>query len=555
MSGFKVNFSVNNQLATPSIHAAALANRPAAGQPGRVFIDTDNPSTGIYRDTGAIWVQIAETSDPEADTLQTVTDRGNTTTQDIAIGTSSTPSAPLDVHGADTIAILQGTGTNNAFLQFNKSGNGKFKTGNVHNGGNDYFTVYNMQENADAILVNISSNNVAIGGGVVAPTYRLDVQGSLRSTGNTYLATSGGNGVAIGSTSITSNYELDLTGDFRLTGQQYFYTSLNNGVILAANGNNYGTITFGSAGYGGAGFSIAPYYGGSRGWVTGGASYEFTYNTNLGVFNKDFLQYNSLGTVQFYIKNSNGNVIIGNGTTDAGYRLDVQGTLRSNTMSIIRTDGAATLQLAQYNTSNFLLLGTTGSTINAVILGNNRWGNSISAGASYIQNDFTQKKFVNSGLSNSTTNAFELIQSMAATIGSAYTHKLQYFEGNINNTGTTTTYGGHFVVNDNSASIANTIYGFYVDVSGGTNTSATKYSAIFLGGSVSVGTNTPSASAIIQADSTTKGFLPPRMTGAQAEAIGTPAAGLLVYANNGNGVTITTTGWWGYDGATWVKLN
>jgi hypothetical protein len=45
------------------------------------------------------------------------------------------------------------------------------------------------------------------------------------------------------------------------------------------------------------------------------------------------------------------------------------------------------------------------------------------------------------------------------------------------------------------------------------------------------------------------------MTGAQAEAIGTPAAGLMVYANNGNGVTITTTGWWGYDGATWVKLN
>ena len=66
------------------------------------------------------------------------------------------------------------------------------------------------------------------------------------------------------------------------------------------------------------------------------------------------------------------------------------------------------------------------------------------------------------------------------------------------------------------------------------------------------GTN---ASAVLALRSTTKGFLPPRMTGAQAEAIGTPAAGLMVYANNGNGVTITSTGWWGYDGATWVKLN
>lgn len=77
MSGFKVNFSVNNQLATPSMHAAALANRPAAGQPGRVFIDTNNPSTGIYRDTGTIWIQIGAVAG--ALNLQNVTDNGNTT--------------------------------------------------------------------------------------------------------------------------------------------------------------------------------------------------------------------------------------------------------------------------------------------------------------------------------------------------------------------------------------------------------------------------------------------------------------------------------------------
>lgn len=230
MSGFKVNFSVNNQLATPSIHAAALANRPAAGQPGRVFIDTDNPSTGIYRDTGTIWVQIAETSDPEADTLQTVTDRGNTTTQDIAIGTSSTPSAPLDVHGTDTIAILQGTGTSNAFLQFNKSGNGKFKTGNVHNGGNDYFTVYNMQENADAILVNISTNNVAIGGGVVAPSYRLDVQGSLRTTGAAYLGTGGSD---VGINTVTPGSFLGGTNGLAIN-----FSGVSNGLAMSAGGSN-----------------------------------------------------------------------------------------------------------------------------------------------------------------------------------------------------------------------------------------------------------------------------------------------------------------------------
>jgi hypothetical protein len=65
----------------------------------------------------------------------------------------------------------------------------------------------------------------------------------------------------------------------------------------------------------------------------------------------------------------------------------------------------------------------------------------------------------------------------------------------------------------------------------------------------------PSSCALVQMVSTTQGFLPPRMTGAQAEAIAGLVEGLMVYANNGNGTTITSTGWWGYNGTTWVKLN
>lgn len=95
MSGFKVNFSVNNQLSTPSIHAAPFAQRPAAGQPGRVFIDSDNPSTGIYRDTGTTWVSIGNPSTPDVDTLQIVTGRGNTTTNSITVGAATSPSVLL----------------------------------------------------------------------------------------------------------------------------------------------------------------------------------------------------------------------------------------------------------------------------------------------------------------------------------------------------------------------------------------------------------------------------------------------------------------------------
>jgi hypothetical protein len=67
--------------------------------------------------------------------------------------------------------------------------------------------------------------------------------------------------------------------------------------------------------------------------------------------------------------------------------------------------------------------------------------------------------------------------------------------------------------------------------------------------------SSPDQSAMLDINSTTKGFLPPRMTGTQAEAISSPAEGLMIFATTGNGTVITSKGWWGYDGSTWVKLN
>jgi hypothetical protein len=63
-------------------------------------------------------------------------------------------------------------------------------------------------------------------------------------------------------------------------------------------------------------------------------------------------------------------------------------------------------------------------------------------------------------------------------------------------------------------------------------------------GSVAVGTATPNASARLQVDSTTQGFLPPRMTSVQRNAIATPAAGLIVY-------DVTLNKHYGYNGTTW----
>jgi hypothetical protein len=68
-------------------------------------------------------------------------------------------------------------------------------------------------------------------------------------------------------------------------------------------------------------------------------------------------------------------------------------------------------------------------------------------------------------------------------------------------------------------------------------------------GGTQIGNSTGSinASAKLQVDSTTKGFLPPRMTTTQKNAIASPAAGLVVYDNTTNKLCC-------YDGSTWNDL-
>jgi hypothetical protein len=67
--------------------------------------------------------------------------------------------------------------------------------------------------------------------------------------------------------------------------------------------------------------------------------------------------------------------------------------------------------------------------------------------------------------------------------------------------------------------------------------------------SIRVGTSvTIAASSILQADSTTKGFLPPRMTDAQARAIVSPVNGLIVYNTTINHLCC-------YQAGAWVKFS
>jgi trimeric autotransporter adhesin len=70
----------------------------------------------------------------------------------------------------------------------------------------------------------------------------------------------------------------------------------------------------------------------------------------------------------------------------------------------------------------------------------------------------------------------------------------------------------------------------------------------FVFSQVGIGTNSPAASAQLDVSSTTKGFLPPRMTSAQRSAIGSPTAGLMVYQ------TDATAGLYFYTGSAWIYI-
>ena len=66
---------------------------------------------------------------------------------------------------------------------------------------------------------------------------------------------------------------------------------------------------------------------------------------------------------------------------------------------------------------------------------------------------------------------------------------------------------------------------------------------------VGIGTTTPATSAKLEISSSTQGFLPPRMTYTQRQAITSPATGLMIYCTNcGSGQAQI------YDGTAWVNM-
>lgn len=87
---------------------------------------------------------------------------------------------------------------------------------------------------------------------------------------------------------------------------------------------------------------------------------------------------------------------------------------------------------------------------------------------------------------------------------------------------------------------------FYANssLSGGGTTTLTERMRIQNDGTVAINNSSPSTKAILDVASTTQGFLPPRMTTTQRDAITTPPAGLTIYNTTDNKLQV-------YDGSAW----
>lgn len=337
MSGFKVNFSVNNQLATPAIHAAALVNRPAAGQPGRVFIDTDNPSTGIYRDTGTAWLQIAGTGGGGSSTLQNVTDNGNTTDNTLILTYDSL------FNGSNAIEFFD-TGTTATRYSITKQGTGNRLTlqGNSPLSTNDMGLMIDAPNNTLRTYWGSSFNSRGISCDFTNNIYRLgNISGTAGEQG-IYINSSGN--VGIGSTNPTSKITINQTStgeqkiSFQLSGTEYGYLTTNTSsgnVFVGSDQSGYRLNLRTGATSGGirANNTIQLNTG-----VTTGTSPKFDIEGTASMFiNWDSpslnidgptnavysMRFNTGGSERMRIF-GNGNVVVGR-TSDNGVKFQVQG--------------------------------------------------------------------------------------------------------------------------------------------------------------------------------------------------------------------------------------
>jgi hypothetical protein len=493
----QIDLSILNQRQTPAFYADVLANRPAAGFIGRIFVSTN--TFEFYRDNGTGWDLIGG---PGAGTITgsgaagqvTYWNGASTVTGDnglfydsvndrLGIGTT-TPGAAIDAHSTQNVILQlnQTTATNNTKIAFQNSGTALWRIGNNYGGGTNSFVVTDAALNINRFSVLPSSGQTFVGD--VVTSSGLFVVNS--NSGDAHI-------VALGATAPSIRVRNAGTG-----------ATLQFGLGLATTTNNF---------------------------IQGSTGGEFCiFNDSLtaqpilfGI--KDAGSGNTLEAARISAAR---NFLI-NTITDTGFRFNCNGTARIVNTLTIGSNGVAAgrieLSRSAAVPSGYFYMS-----------GNNLVIENASSEIIFNNNGFDRATFKSTGnfLINTTTDAGYKLDVNGT---SRFTGQLDVFSGAVN-----------FRVNNNSG---------YVQIGFGStvflNYNATEVycgsqyayfnSGVqfrFLGVGLFGNVGSPNTSAQLQADSTTKGFLPPRMTTAQKNAIGTPATGLVVYDTTLNKLAVFT---------------
>ena len=238
---------------------------------------------------------------------------------------------------------------------------------------------------------------------------------------------------------------------------------------------------------------------------------------------------------------SNGNVIIQNGGTftDAGFRLDVNGTARIQgeaNVSFLSLSG----NTAVNNSGTTMILGASGGWAGVRVPRYFETTGSISAASAVARGTYLNQTLVATANNDVlvgldipptfTTGAFTGVAQIGLRVQSGAVQASIYSSAtSLNFTSGSSTQPISFYLNQTGTTIAR----FF-----GTTGNLTLQNG---------GTFTDVASSRLTINSTTQGFLPPRMTTTQKNAIASPATGLMVYDTTLNLISV-------YNGTMWISL-
>jgi len=225
------------------------------------------------------------------------------------------------------------------------------------------------------------------------------------------------------------------------------------------------------------------------------------------------------GTGMFW---DNTNNRLGIGVSSPTEKLDVYGAVKAYALNI---NGIGTI-------TSYTTIGTTAFTDSAssIIIG--YVGGTASRLSIASNTNYQDAQFINTTIASGNINSWAFGQRRDTYFGNSL-GSFQIVGGYIDNTGAGSMVGGGYrvpmICNPNGDVII-----------AGASTNA-------INGNVSVGSTTIPASAKLSVTSTTQGFLPPRMTTTQKNAIVSPVAGLQVYDGTLNLPSF-------YNGTVWVEL-